>query len=91
MLYGATGGGDTGTDCAGTVVRQGARSVVQLELLSKPSAWENKWLTWPYCPVKLRVELVKAQAKTRRIYLQVECRGLGHLIAYHRSGEPSYR
>ncbi len=44
------GGGDTGTDCVGTAIRQGARSVRQLELLSRPPlqrAADNPWPEWP--------------------------------------------
>ena len=48
------GGGDTGANCVGTAIRQGARSVVQLELLPRPPVKENKWLTWPHWPMKLR-------------------------------------
>src|SRR5512137_1375144 len=48
------GGGDTGSDCVGTGNRHGARSVTQFELLPQPPAQENKALTWPYWPVKLR-------------------------------------
>ena len=48
------GGGDTGSDCIGTAVRQGARSIVQLELLEKPPAKEAKALVWPDWPLKLR-------------------------------------
>ena len=48
------GGGDTGSDCVGTSIRQGARSVLQLEILPKPPAHENKLLTWPNWPLKLR-------------------------------------
>ncbi|GAB4439753.1 MAG: glutamate synthase subunit beta [Rhodocyclaceae bacterium] len=48
------GGGDTGSDCVGTSNRQGAASVTQLELLPCPPARENKPLTWPYWPAKLR-------------------------------------
>ena len=48
------GGGDTGSDCVGTANRQGAASVTQIELLPKPPAEENKDLTWPYWPHKLR-------------------------------------
>ncbi|MDM8564756.1 glutamate synthase subunit beta [Candidatus Halobeggiatoa sp. HSG11] len=48
------GGGDTGSDCVGTSIRQGAISVVQLELLPKPPEKENKNLTWPNWPQKLR-------------------------------------
>ena len=48
------GGGDTGSDCVGTSNRQGAKSVTQFELLPQPPAKENKELTWPYWPIKLR-------------------------------------
>jgi glutamate synthase (NADPH/NADH) small chain len=48
------GGGDTGSDCVGTSNRQGALSVTQIELLPQPPAHENRPLTWPYWPLKLR-------------------------------------
>ena len=48
------GGGDTGSDCVGTSNRQGAASVTQFELLPQPPHQENKPLTWPYWPLKLR-------------------------------------
>lgn len=48
------GGGDTGSDCIGTSVRHGAASVTQLEILPKPPEKENKELTWPNWPNKLR-------------------------------------
>ncbi len=48
------GGGDTGSDCIGTSVRQGALSVTQLEIMPKPPEMENKLLTWPDWPLKLR-------------------------------------
>lgn len=48
------GGGDTGSDCVGTSNRQGAASVIQIELMPKPPEHENKALTWPYWPAKLR-------------------------------------
>ena len=48
------GGGDTGSDCIGTSNRQGAKSVTQLEILEKPPEKENKVLTWPNWPLKLR-------------------------------------
>ena len=48
------GGGDTGSDCIGTSVRQGAASITQLEILPKPPERENKALTWPDWPLKLR-------------------------------------
>ena len=48
------GGGDTGSDCIGTANRQGALSVTQLEILPQPPEKENKALTWPDWPQKLR-------------------------------------
>jgi len=48
------GGGDTGSDCIGTSFRQGAESVVNFELMPQPPDEENKALTWPYWPLKLR-------------------------------------
>ena len=48
------GGGDTGSDCVGTSNRQGAASVTQFELMFKPPEAEDKMLTWPYWPIKLR-------------------------------------
>ena len=48
------GGGDTGSDCIGTSLRQGALSVTQLEIMAKPPDRENKSLTWPDWPLKLR-------------------------------------
>lgn len=48
------GGGDTGSDCVGTSIRQGARSVTQLEIMPKPPLHENKLLSWPNWPMKLR-------------------------------------
>ncbi|WP_439574646.1 glutamate synthase subunit beta [Phreatobacter sp.] len=48
------GGGDTGSDCIGTSIRQGAVSVTQLEIMTKPPEKENKDLSWPLWPLKLR-------------------------------------
>jgi len=48
------GGGDTGSDCVGTSNRHGAKSVTQFELLPQPPARENKEMTWPNWPIKLR-------------------------------------
>ena len=48
------GGGDTGSDCIGTSNRQLAKSVTQLEIMDKPPVKENKILTWPNWPLKLR-------------------------------------
>src|SRR3546814_6046688 len=48
------GGGDTGADCIGTATRQGAASIPQLEIMPKPPEREDKGLTWPNWPLKLR-------------------------------------
>ncbi len=48
------GGGDTGSDCIGTAIRQGAISVTNFEIMPQPPAKENKLLTWPDWPLKLR-------------------------------------
>jgi glutamate synthase (NADPH/NADH) small chain len=48
------GGGDTGSDCVGTSNRHGAVSITQLEVMPQPPVQENKELTWPYWPLKLR-------------------------------------
>src|SRR6185437_6781790 len=46
--------GDTGSDCIGTSNRQGAKSVTQIEILPVPPEHEDKLLTWPDWPMKLR-------------------------------------
>ena len=48
------GGGDTGSDCVGTSVRQGAKSVTQIEIMPRPPEKEDKALTWPHWPMKMR-------------------------------------
>ncbi len=48
------GGGDTGSDCVGTSNRHGAASVIQFELMPMPPEEEDRPLTWPYWPIKLR-------------------------------------
>ncbi|NLY63830.1 MAG: glutamate synthase subunit beta [Alcaligenaceae bacterium] len=59
------GGGDTGSDCVGTSNRQGAASVTQIELMSKLPEQEDKELTWPYWPAKLRTSSSHAEGCTR--------------------------
>jgi glutamate synthase (NADPH/NADH) small chain len=49
------GGGDTGSDCIGTSIRQGAKSVTNFEIMPQPPEHENKALTWPLWPLKLRI------------------------------------
>jgi glutamate synthase (NADPH/NADH) small chain len=59
------GGGDTGSDCIGTSFRQGAVSVTQLEILPVPPEKENKALTWPNWPLKLRTSSSQAEGAAR--------------------------
>jgi glutamate synthase (NADPH) small chain len=59
------GGGDTGSDCIGTSFRQGASSVTQLEIMPLPPAKENKEISWPHWPLKLRISSSQGEgAKT---------------------------
>src|SRR5579859_1426462 len=59
------GGGDTGSDCIGTSFRQGALSVTQLEIMPAPPERENKGLTWPYWPLKMRTSSSQAEGAKR--------------------------
>ena len=59
------GGGDTGSDCIGTSFRQGALSVTQLEILPQPPEKENKGLTWPNWPNKLRTSSSQDEGAVR--------------------------
>jgi glutamate synthase (NADPH/NADH) small chain len=59
------GGGDTGSDCIGTAFRQGAASVTQLEILPEPPLHENKALTWPDWPMKLRTSTSQEEGAER--------------------------
>jgi len=59
------GGGDTGSDCIGTSFRQGALSVTQLEILPRPPEKEDKALTWPDWPNKLRTSSSQEEGAQR--------------------------
>jgi len=59
------GGGDTGSDCIGTSIRQGAVSVTNFEIMPQPPEHENKQLTWPDWPLKLRVSSSHQEGATR--------------------------
>ena len=60
-----TGGGDTGSDCVGTSNRHGATSVTQFEVMPEPPKEENRPLTWPYWPMKLRTSSSHDEGCTR--------------------------
>ena len=59
------GGGDTGSDCIGTSFRQGAKSVTQLEILPPPPRKENKALSWPHWPLKMRTSTSQEEGAAR--------------------------
>ncbi len=59
------GGGDTGSDCIGTSIRQGCLSVTQLEIMPKPPERENKLMTWPDWPLKMRTSSSQAEGAER--------------------------
>ena len=71
------GGGDTGSDCIGTSARQGARSITQLEILPRPPDKENKLLTWPNWPLKLRTSSSQQEGVAREF----------SVVTQHLSGE----
>ncbi len=59
------GGGDTGSDCVGTSNRHGALSVTQIEVMPRPPVQENRPLTWPNWPLKLRTSSSHDEGCTR--------------------------
>jgi len=59
------GGGDTGSDCIGTSIRQNASKVTQLEIMPKPPEHPNKGLTWPDWPNRLRTSSSQQEGVTR--------------------------
>lgn len=59
------GGGDTACDCIGTAFRQGAKSVTQLDIRPLPPERENKLMSWPFRPVKLRTSTSQAEGAVR--------------------------
>ena len=59
------GGGDTGSDCIGTSIRMGAKSVTQLEIMPRPPEQENKPLVWPYWPLKFRTSSSQEEGAER--------------------------
>jgi glutamate synthase (NADPH/NADH) small chain len=59
------GGGDTGSDCIGTSIRQGALSVTQIEIMPQPPEKENKLLTWPNWPMKMRTSSSQQEGAER--------------------------
>lgn len=60
------GGGDTGSDCVGTAIRQGATSVTQIEIMPKPPVGENPATPWPYWPAILKTTSSHEEGCDRR-------------------------
>ena len=73
------GGGDTGSDCVGTSIRQGAISVTQLEILPKPPEGGNDETPWPHWPRIMRTSSSQEEGCERRwSVLTKELRGDDH-------------
>ncbi|MCO5104982.1 MAG: glutamate synthase subunit beta [Burkholderiaceae bacterium] len=66
------GGGDTGSDCVGTSNRHGAASVTQFEVMPMPPEVENRPLTWPYWPIKLRTSSSHDEGCTREFAISTK-------------------
>jgi len=66
------GGGDTGSDCVGTSYRHGAASVTQFEVMPQPPVEENRPLTWPYWPMKLRTSSSHEEGCTREFAISTK-------------------
>ena len=66
------GGGDTGSDCVGTSNRHGAKSVTQFEVMPQPPEEENRPLTWPYWPLKLRTSSSHEEGCTREFAVSTQ-------------------
>jgi glutamate synthase (NADPH/NADH) small chain len=86
------GGGDTGTDCAGTSIRHGCKSVTQLEIMPQPALERAKNNPWPEWPKTLKTDYGQEEAIAKfgadpRLYLttatKFEGDARGHVQAVH--------
>ncbi len=66
------GGGDTGSDCIGTSIRQDALSVTQIEIMPEPPEKEDKAMIWPEWPVKMRTSSSQAEGAKRMFSLMTQ-------------------
>ena len=66
------GGGDTGSDCIGTSIRQGAVSVTQLEIMPEPPEKEDKLATWPNWPLKMRTSSSQEEGANREFSVMTQ-------------------
>ena len=60
------GGGDTGSDCVGTAIRHGAKSVTQIEIMPRPPDERSESTPWPLWPYMLRTSSSHKEGCTRR-------------------------
>jgi glutamate synthase (NADPH/NADH) small chain len=66
------GGGDTGSDCVGTSNRHGAISITQFEVMPEPPIEENRPMTWPNWPLKLRTSSSHDEGCTREFAISTK-------------------
>lgn len=66
------GGGDTGSDCVGTSIRQGALSVTQIEIMPKPPEDHNEETPWPFYPMVLKITSSHEEGCNRRWGLETK-------------------
>ncbi len=66
------GGGDTGADCLGTAIRQGAASITQLEIMPRPSDERPSSAPWPTYPMIYRVSSAHEEAGDRMYSVSTE-------------------
>ena len=66
------GGGDTGSDCVGTSNRHGALGITQFEVMPEPPIEENRPMTWPYWPLKLRTSSSHDEGCTREFAISTK-------------------
>ena len=67
------GGGDTGSDCAGTAIRQGAKSVRQIEIMPQPPEKRSDSTPWPNWPWMLRTSSSHQEGCTREWNIASDC------------------
>ena len=84
------GGGDTGSDCIGTAHRQGAVSVTQLEILPQPPVREDKAISWPLWPSRLRTSTSQEEGAEREfavVTTRIDGNGAVRSLVCERDGE----
>lgn len=67
------GGGDTGADCVGVSLRQGAEEVYQIELMPKPPEERTDYMPWPYWPQILRINSAHEEGGKREWSIMTKC------------------